>query len=191
MVAVTASGVEVLPAEPVDECGRLEALCSALSVENEHLWDEVFRLTGENERLRGRVGKLEGSWRRRGGRASVRRRVLARGAEVGSAAAGAGSRRSTVGMVIANRRGRLMSSVMHRLRAGVSVAGRSWRTGLSTSSRTSCPSRSRSGGGSRCLSASAGGAGVTIRAVTRSRRQMLWERPRACSARARSRWRAS
>ncbi len=61
MVAVTASGVEVLPAEPVDECGRLEALCSALSVENEHLWDEVFRLTGENERLRGRVGKLEGS----------------------------------------------------------------------------------------------------------------------------------
>ena len=32
VVAVTASGVEVLPAEPVDECGRLEALCSALSV---------------------------------------------------------------------------------------------------------------------------------------------------------------
>ncbi|HEY5344180.1 MAG TPA: IS66 family transposase [Solirubrobacteraceae bacterium] len=61
MVAVIVSGAEVLPAEPVDECGRLEALCSALSVENEHLWEEVLRLTGENERLRGRVGKLEGS----------------------------------------------------------------------------------------------------------------------------------
>jgi len=61
VVAVTASGVEVLPAGPVDECERLGALCSALSVENEHLWDEVFRLTGENERLRSRVGKLEGS----------------------------------------------------------------------------------------------------------------------------------
>jgi len=51
----------VLPVEPVDEFGRLEALCSALSTENEHLWDEVLRLTGENERLRSRVGKLEGA----------------------------------------------------------------------------------------------------------------------------------
>ena len=50
----------MLPAEPVDELERLEALCSALSVENEHLWDELFRLSGENERLRSRVGKLQG-----------------------------------------------------------------------------------------------------------------------------------
>jgi transposase len=60
VVAVTASVVEVLPGEPVDELARLESLCSALSVENEQLWDEVVRLTGENERLRSRVGKLEG-----------------------------------------------------------------------------------------------------------------------------------
>jgi len=60
VVAVTASEVEVLPVEPVDEFGRLEALCSAFSTENEHLWGEVGRLTGENERLRSRVGKLEG-----------------------------------------------------------------------------------------------------------------------------------
>jgi transposase len=60
VVAVTASGVEVLPAEPVDVRERLEARCSALSTENEQLWDEVVRLTGENEWLRSRVGKLEG-----------------------------------------------------------------------------------------------------------------------------------
>ena len=59
VVAVTASEVEVLPAEPVDEFARLEARCSALSAENGQLWDEVVRLTGENERLRSRVGKLE------------------------------------------------------------------------------------------------------------------------------------
>jgi hypothetical protein len=35
VVAVTASEVEVLPGEPVDECERLEVLCSALLVENE------------------------------------------------------------------------------------------------------------------------------------------------------------
>ena len=88
-------------------------------------------------------------------------------------------------MVVADRRGRLMSSVMHRLPAGVGVAGRSWRTGFITSSRTSCPSRSRSGGGSRSISASAGGAGVAIRAVTRSRPQMLWGRVHARPARGR------
>jgi transposase len=53
VVAVTASEVEVLPAEPVDELARLAA-------ENEQLWDETFRLTGENERLRARIEKLEG-----------------------------------------------------------------------------------------------------------------------------------
>jgi transposase len=61
VVAVTVSEVGVLRVEPVDEFGRLEALCSVLSVENEHLWGEVGRLTGENERLRSRVGKLEGA----------------------------------------------------------------------------------------------------------------------------------
>jgi transposase len=60
VVAVTASEIEVLPAEPVDGRERLEALCSALSAENEQLWDEVVRLTGENERFRARIGKLEG-----------------------------------------------------------------------------------------------------------------------------------
>ena len=44
----------MLPAEPVDEFARLEARCSALSAENGQLWDEVVRLTGENERLRSR-----------------------------------------------------------------------------------------------------------------------------------------
>lgn len=36
------------------------ARCSELSAENERLWAEVFRLTGENLRLLGRIGKLEG-----------------------------------------------------------------------------------------------------------------------------------
>ena len=58
-VAVTASEVEVLPAEPVDELARLAALCAALEAENEGLWGEVSRLLGDNERLRARVGKLE------------------------------------------------------------------------------------------------------------------------------------
>ena len=50
----------MLRAEPVDELGRLVALCSALAEENEQLWGEVACLAGENERLRVRVGKLEG-----------------------------------------------------------------------------------------------------------------------------------
>jgi transposase len=58
--AVAASEVEVLPAEPVDESGRLAARCSVLAEENEQLWAEVFRLSGENGRLRARVGRLEG-----------------------------------------------------------------------------------------------------------------------------------
>jgi transposase len=60
VVAVTASQVEVLPAEPVDELERLAARCLALAEENEQLWGEVSRLAGDNERLRARVGKLEG-----------------------------------------------------------------------------------------------------------------------------------
>jgi regulator of replication initiation timing len=51
---------EVLPAEAVDELGRLAARCSALLAENEGLRGEVGRLLGENERLRAKVGKLEG-----------------------------------------------------------------------------------------------------------------------------------
>jgi transposase len=60
VVAVTVSSVEVLPAEAVDELGRLAARCSALLAENEGLRGEVGRLLGENERLRAKVGKLEG-----------------------------------------------------------------------------------------------------------------------------------
>ncbi len=60
VVGVAARSVEVLPAEPVDELGRLAARCSGLSAENEQLWAEVTRLVGENGRLRVRVGKLEG-----------------------------------------------------------------------------------------------------------------------------------
>ena len=60
MVAVTASEIEVLPVKPVGERERLSALCSALSAENEQLWDEVVRLGRESERLRARVAKLEG-----------------------------------------------------------------------------------------------------------------------------------
>jgi transposase len=60
VVAVIGANVEVLPAEPVDERGRLAAFCSELTAENEQLWGELARVTGENERLRARVGKLEG-----------------------------------------------------------------------------------------------------------------------------------
>jgi transposase len=60
VVAVTASEVEVVPAEPVDELAGLVARCAELSAENELLWDEAARLAGENERLRARVSKLEG-----------------------------------------------------------------------------------------------------------------------------------
>jgi len=60
VVAVTASQVEVLDAEPADELAALLVRCSELSAENEGLWDELVRLSGENERLRARVGKLEG-----------------------------------------------------------------------------------------------------------------------------------
>jgi transposase len=60
VVAVTESHVEVLPAEAVDERGRLVARCSALAAENEQLWAEAVRLTGDNERLRARVASLEG-----------------------------------------------------------------------------------------------------------------------------------
>lgn len=60
VVAVTESVAEVLPAESVDELAWWAARCEALAVENEQLWGEAVRLTGENERLRARVGKLEG-----------------------------------------------------------------------------------------------------------------------------------
>jgi len=60
VVAVAVSSVEVLPAEPVDELGRLASRCAGLAAENEQLWGEVIGLTGENERLLARVGKLEG-----------------------------------------------------------------------------------------------------------------------------------
>ncbi|HYB28624.1 MAG TPA: IS66 family transposase [Solirubrobacteraceae bacterium] len=60
MVAITASGVEVLPAEPVDELARLAAECSALEAENEGLWSEISGLLVENERLQGRVELLQG-----------------------------------------------------------------------------------------------------------------------------------
>ena len=60
MVAVTASEIEVLPAEPVDELARLAAQCAALAAENDGLWGELSRLLGENGRLRERIGKLEG-----------------------------------------------------------------------------------------------------------------------------------
>jgi transposase len=60
VVAVTASEVEVLPVEPVDELARLAALCAALVAENEQLWAVAVRLTAENEQLQARVGKLEG-----------------------------------------------------------------------------------------------------------------------------------
>jgi hypothetical protein len=54
VVAVTASNVEVLPAGPVDELGRLTERCSELAAENEQLWAEVIRVV-ENERLLPRV----------------------------------------------------------------------------------------------------------------------------------------
>ena len=60
VVAVAASSVEVLPAERVDEFGRLAAWCFALLVENEQLRGEVGRLLGQSERLRARIAKLEG-----------------------------------------------------------------------------------------------------------------------------------
>jgi len=60
VVAVTASEVEVLSVEPVDELARLAAECSALEVENEGLWGEVSRLVAENERLHARVEMLQG-----------------------------------------------------------------------------------------------------------------------------------
>jgi len=60
VVAVAASEVEVLPAEPVDELARLAARCSALAAENEGLWGEVLRLLAENERLHARVETLQG-----------------------------------------------------------------------------------------------------------------------------------
>ncbi len=50
----------MLPAEPVDELGRLAALCCELTAENEQLWAELTRVTGEKERLQARVAKLEG-----------------------------------------------------------------------------------------------------------------------------------
>ncbi len=60
MVAVTASEVEVLDAEPADELAGLLVRCAALSAENEQLWGEVVRLSSEKERLQARVGRLEG-----------------------------------------------------------------------------------------------------------------------------------
>lgn len=50
----------MLPAEAEDGLGWLVARCEALAAENELLWGETVRLTGENERLQARVGKLEG-----------------------------------------------------------------------------------------------------------------------------------
>jgi len=60
VVAVTASEVEVLDAEPADELAGLLVRCAALSAENEQLWGEVVRLSSEKERLQARVGRLEG-----------------------------------------------------------------------------------------------------------------------------------
>jgi transposase len=59
MDVVAASEIEVLDAEPVDELGRLAALCSELSAENEHLWVEVARLNQENAQWRATVAHLE------------------------------------------------------------------------------------------------------------------------------------
>lgn len=71
----------MLPAEPVDELGRLTVWCAALVAENEQ-WGEVGRLSGENGRQRARIAKLEGQleeaapcWEASGGA------VLAGGAE--------------------------------------------------------------------------------------------------------------
>jgi transposase len=62
VVAVTEPEVEVevLPVEAGGELGRLVARCEAFAAENEQLWAETVRLTGENGRLRARVAKLEG-----------------------------------------------------------------------------------------------------------------------------------
>lgn len=60
VVGVTASEVEVLPVEPVDELAQLAAQYAALVAENEQLWAEAVRLTTENERLEARVDRLEG-----------------------------------------------------------------------------------------------------------------------------------
>ena len=60
VVAVTASEVEVVPAEPVDEFARLAAQYAVVVAENEQLWAEAVRLTAENEQLRVSVAKLEG-----------------------------------------------------------------------------------------------------------------------------------
>jgi transposase len=60
VVAVTASEVEVLPAEPADELAQLMACCASLVAENEGLWSEVARLLAENERLHARVELLRG-----------------------------------------------------------------------------------------------------------------------------------
>jgi transposase len=60
VVAVTASSVEVVPAELLDELARLAARCVVLAAENGQLWGETVRLAAENERLQARVGKLEG-----------------------------------------------------------------------------------------------------------------------------------
>jgi hypothetical protein len=51
VVAVTASEVEVLPAERVDELTALRERVAVLAVENDGLWSEIAGLLGENERL--------------------------------------------------------------------------------------------------------------------------------------------
>jgi transposase len=60
VVAVTASDVEVLPAEPVDEVVVLRQRVGLVAAENDQLWSETARLVSENERLRVRIVKLEG-----------------------------------------------------------------------------------------------------------------------------------
>ena len=60
VVAVTASEVEVLPAEPADERAQLMVRCASLAAEDEGLWGEVSRLLAENGRLQARVELLQG-----------------------------------------------------------------------------------------------------------------------------------
>lgn len=124
VVAVTASEVEVLPAEPMDELARLAARSSALEAENEGLWGEVSRLLAENERLHARVEALQGQLEE-ARRAAKRQAAFSRGEP--SRSPRRGGRRSgdvMVGMVTVSRRGRSMRSWTRRLWIGVGVVGR-------------------------------------------------------------------
>jgi hypothetical protein len=136
--AVTASEVEVLSVDPVDELARLAALVA----ENEQLWAVAVGLTAENEQLRARVGKPEGlleEARRAGKRQAApfsrgkpKRRPGRPGRRSGQEH---GHREPPTGWMRSSRR---------RLRRGVSVAGRSTTRAPSFSMRRSCSSRGRS-----------------------------------------------